>query len=57
MTCRWLGEKYDGIRCCWSPDKKVMYLKEISDTRREREKRKRGERGRGTRGREEGRGG
>jgi hypothetical protein len=23
--CRWVGEKYDGIRCCWNPKQFVVY--------------------------------
>lgn len=22
----WLGEKYDGIRCCWNPNSRTLYL-------------------------------
>ena len=23
---RWLGEKYDGVRCCWNPEEEQLYL-------------------------------
>lgn len=23
---RWIGEKYDGIRCCWNPYSQTAYL-------------------------------
>lgn len=23
---RWIGEKYDGMRCCWNPNKRTAYL-------------------------------
>lgn len=26
LLFRWLGEKYDGLRCCWNPNEKVVYL-------------------------------
>ena len=22
---RWIGEKYDGVRCCWNPEYESMY--------------------------------
>ena len=22
---RWMGEKYDGVRCCWNPDMHCAY--------------------------------
>ena len=25
MCHRWLGEKYDGIRCCWNPLRRRVY--------------------------------
>ena len=25
LILRWMGEKYDGIRCCWIPDRDLMY--------------------------------
>lgn len=26
MHIRWLGEKYDGIRCIWNPQQQKLYL-------------------------------
>ena len=26
QVCRWVGEKYDGMRACWNPLLKVLYL-------------------------------
>jgi hypothetical protein len=28
LFLRWMGEKYDGIRCCWNPIQEKAYLKE-----------------------------
>ena len=29
VCCRWVGEKYDGIRCCWNPSQRIVYLNSI----------------------------
>lgn len=26
IVIRWMGEKYDGLRACWVPEKKILYL-------------------------------
>lgn len=26
VCARWMGEKYDGVRVCWNPNKHILYL-------------------------------
>jgi hypothetical protein len=26
IQIRWMGEKYDGVRCCWNPEVHLLYL-------------------------------
>ena len=28
--CRWMAEKYDGLRACWNPKSKVVYLCDLT---------------------------
>lgn len=30
MKYRWVGEKYDGIRCCWHPERQILYLYKVT---------------------------
>ena len=46
MLRRWIGEKYDGVRCCWASHHKTAYQVgegEGGGGGEERERRRRGE--------------